>query len=170
MLLILQFPLLFFFFFFNDTATTEIYTPLYTLSLHDALPISAEVRLEQVGLGALAVTDDPPQRSEEHTSELQSHSGISYAVFCLKKKKAIGEPVSLAHATQFERLANHPERRRSRLVHFFFNDTPTTEISTPLYTLSLHDDLPISRRGTRPARPHRAALPPPRPPRPSPRR
>ncbi len=26
-------------------------------------------------------------RSEEHTSELQSHSFISYAVFCLKKKK-----------------------------------------------------------------------------------
>ena len=25
-------------------------------------------------------------RSEEHTSELQSHSFISYAVFCLKKK------------------------------------------------------------------------------------
>src|SRR5216117_349156 len=31
----------FFFFFFNDTATTEIYTRKDTLSLHDALPISA---------------------------------------------------------------------------------------------------------------------------------
>src|SRR3546814_19726380 len=28
-----------------------------------------------------------PQRSEEHTSELQSLMRISYAVFCLKKKK-----------------------------------------------------------------------------------
>src|SRR5213080_3073119 len=36
---------LFYFFFFNDTATTEIYTPLYTLSLHDALPISEKLAL-----------------------------------------------------------------------------------------------------------------------------
>src|SRR2546430_13284979 len=90
---------LFFFFFFNDTATTEI----YTLSLHDALPIwvcyildeptiglhprdnqmllHTLRRLEQVGNSVLVV-----ERSEEHTSELH-HSQISYAVFCLKKKK-----------------------------------------------------------------------------------
>src|SRR5881628_4233346 len=71
----------FFFFFFNDTATTEIYTSVNTLSLHDALPI---------------LWDQPPpwkhrlhggpSRSEEHTSELQSLTDISYAVFCLKKK------------------------------------------------------------------------------------
>src|SRR3546814_4462891 len=30
---------------------------------------------------------DPSSRSEEHTSELQSLMRISYAVFCLKKKK-----------------------------------------------------------------------------------
>src|SRR5213080_5580878 len=74
-----------FFFFFNNPATTEIYTPLYTLSLHDALPISAQQ------MTIFAWTDTPGganrNRSEEHTSELQSHSGISYAVFCLKKKK-----------------------------------------------------------------------------------
>src|SRR5213595_4302236 len=73
------------FFFFNDTATTEIYTTEDTLSLHDALPIFA-----------LAACDRPteppsgpaaPVRSEEHTSELQSPSVSSYAVFCLKKKK-----------------------------------------------------------------------------------
>src|ERR1051326_3713117 len=66
-------------------------------------------------------------RSEEHTSELQSHSFISYAVFCLKK--------------QNDRL--HSRRRRYSdlcLWFFFFNDTATTEI----YTLSLHDALPIS--------------------------
>src|SRR5213080_5589512 len=74
----------FFFFFFNDPATTEIYTPLYTLSLHDALPISApRHRLRQ----RCPYPARRPVRSEEHTSELQSHSGISYAVFCLKKKK-----------------------------------------------------------------------------------
>src|ERR1051326_9596080 len=73
----------FFFFFFNDTATTEI----YTLSLHDALPIyetvptRADVWLIHGRMFRLAT------RSEEHTSELQSHSFISYAVLCLKKKK-----------------------------------------------------------------------------------
>src|SRR5438477_13095675 len=83
----------FFFFFFNDTATTEI----YTLSLHDALPISG---------GTLA----PPQRervarrrrgaerrrlprgtrggrSEEHTSELQSHVNLVCRLLLEKKKK-----------------------------------------------------------------------------------
>src|SRR5210317_2584360 len=77
------------FFFFNVTATTEIYTLSYTLSLHDALPIysrKGDADCPRAGLskrGALLRWI----RSEEHTSELQSHSEISYAVFCLKKKK-----------------------------------------------------------------------------------
>src|SRR6266568_9173899 len=80
----------FFFFFFNDTATTEI----YTLSLHDALPISITTSVVaapiRTGLAAIEaerrrlIARSP--RSEEHTSELH-HSSISYAVFCLKKKK-----------------------------------------------------------------------------------
>src|SRR6186713_3746142 len=74
-----------FVFFFNDTATTEIYTPLYTLSLHDALPIAASWRAR--GETAHPRGRRRGRRSEEHTSELQSHSGISYAVFCLKKKQ-----------------------------------------------------------------------------------
>src|SRR3712207_7098550 len=74
------------FFFFNDTATTEI----YTLSLHDALPICGN-RRRWVG----ELQDHRRRRrgsewlrprSEEHTSELQ-YANISYAVFCLKKKK-----------------------------------------------------------------------------------
>ena len=83
------------FFFFNDTATTEI----YTLSLHDALPISeshdmykwmtvgAELETLKQTTQRVHLTFDGDARSEEHTSELQSHSFISYAVFCLKKKK-----------------------------------------------------------------------------------
>src|SRR5256885_7273159 len=72
------------FFFFNDTATTEI----YTLSLHDALPICGARRIEW-GLADVSIETAmglPPAswRSEEHTSELQSPC-ISYAVFCLKK-------------------------------------------------------------------------------------
>src|SRR5256885_3203690 len=72
-----------FFFFFNDTATTEI----YTLSLHDALPIF----LAEPTPGGVPVAMTSPGRSvmmlrsEEHTSE-PSHLVISYAVFCLKKK------------------------------------------------------------------------------------
>src|SRR6187455_3838680 len=76
-----------FFFFFNDTATTEIYTVMNTLSLHDALPIwipSPASRRERSPRRSVPATGS---RSEEHTSELQSLITISYAVFCLQKKK-----------------------------------------------------------------------------------
>src|SRR3970040_3062083 len=56
------------FFFFNDTATTEI----YTLSLHDALPISRIVAAHLCGTQGNRNVFDHRQRSEEHTSELQS--------------------------------------------------------------------------------------------------
>src|SRR5258706_14787973 len=73
----------FFFFFFNDTATTEI----YTLSLHDALPISfgTGTSLEgQVNAPAGGVCID--LRSEEHTSELQSLTNIVCRLLLEKKK------------------------------------------------------------------------------------
>src|SRR5213596_3960027 len=74
---------------FSDTATTEIYTRPYTLSLHDALPISRSGSSSTCARCAAACWTRPTacSRSEEHTSELQSHGLISYAVFCLKKKK-----------------------------------------------------------------------------------
>src|SRR2546427_4726649 len=92
------------FFFFNDTATTEI----YTLSLHDALPILIGLAHGSSHFFHLLLPPLFPwliARSEEHTSELH-HSQISYAVFCLKKKKTraiiccsttslAGTPVSL---------------------------------------------------------------------------
>src|SRR5438045_9159366 len=72
---------LFFFFFFNDTATTEI----YTLSLHDALPISIG---PGCGNWATEATAGPGWLSDRKSTRLNSsHLGISYAVFCLKKKK-----------------------------------------------------------------------------------
>src|SRR2546430_16182465 len=101
-----------FFFFFNDTATTEI----YTLSLHDALPISmpegrvardpvaremvrepAEPGLEERGVHdrpasrplALDERREHADRDRKSTRLNSSHSQISYAVFCLKKKKKI---------------------------------------------------------------------------------
>src|SRR2546430_13743701 len=63
-----------FVFFFNDTATTEI----YTLSLHDALPIYAARRGDPRAPGAGPGGEDPGPRcrSEEHTSELQSQSNL----------------------------------------------------------------------------------------------
>src|SRR6058998_4347194 len=75
-------------FFFNDTPTTEIYTVMNTLSLHDALPIW---RAPGQSLSSSCSRSNPqplpaPARSEEHTSELQSLITISYAVFCLKNK------------------------------------------------------------------------------------
>src|SRR2546426_9784116 len=83
------------FFFFNDTATTEI----YTLSLHDALPISqAAARREGALRGAL---DDGTvrqrigeRRSEEHTSELQSPCNLVCRLLLEKKKKRIAVPVA----------------------------------------------------------------------------
>src|SRR5579862_3257746 len=72
-----------FFFFFNDTATTEI----YTLSLHDALPI-----YPHAGVGDLEHLPDQHRREREGEEDRKStrlnssHSSISYAVFCLKKK------------------------------------------------------------------------------------
>src|SRR5437899_9402246 len=81
-------------FFSNDSASTEI----YTLSLHDALPISATInaacalrREKQVGSlevgkqADVAVFEVADRKSTRLNS---SHLGISYAVFCLKKKKS----------------------------------------------------------------------------------
>src|SRR3712207_9586218 len=94
-------PLLYVFFFFNDTATTEI----YTLSLHDALPISlalavaVHLLIHDVGVqdGKPGQLRDPvPGRLSSQYGEVvdrkstrlnSSHANISYAVFCLKKKK-----------------------------------------------------------------------------------
>src|SRR5438874_8413363 len=86
------------FFFFNDTATTEI----YTLSLHDALPISSGIRPVVVemamgaqarGLPVIAIVskahseEAKAARSEEHTSELQSRRDLVCRLLLEKKKK-----------------------------------------------------------------------------------
>src|SRR5437899_8586700 len=76
-------------FFFNDTATTEI----YTLSLHDALPIYAAGKIEiaiAVDIldgGALRACGENRDRSEEHTSELQSLRHLVCRLLLEKKKK-----------------------------------------------------------------------------------
>src|SRR2546430_16439223 len=75
------------FFFFNDTATTEI----YTLSLHDALPISVVWNYAMSSIftwsGSPAPAAKPRVAADRKSTRLNSsHSQISYAVFCLKKK------------------------------------------------------------------------------------
>src|SRR5438477_13154695 len=83
--------IVFLFFFFNDTATTEI----YTLSLHDALPICVHCGGLAVGAAEGAEIDHPVcprprddrSRSEEHTSELQSHVNLVCRLLLEKKKK-----------------------------------------------------------------------------------
>src|SRR5437667_10385342 len=76
----------FLFFFFNDTATTEI----YTLSLHDALPISAHRDSgapPRCAERSARVVPNDLRRSEEHTSELQSHHDLVCRLLLEKKKK-----------------------------------------------------------------------------------
>src|SRR3712207_7620409 len=88
-------------FFFNDTATTEI----YTLSLHDALPISRDLApvedderrdlllLPEAGLGWHAAREELLDARDRKSTRLNSrHAHISYAVFCLKKKNPTPSP------------------------------------------------------------------------------
>src|SRR6201989_3725632 len=76
---------LIFFFFFNDTATTEI----YTLSLHDALPISLTVLVPRVLADFSQRYGSVEGRSEDHTSELQSRRDLVCRLLLEKKKKYI---------------------------------------------------------------------------------
>src|SRR2546428_3791245 len=89
----------FLFFFFNDTATTEI----YTLSLHDALPIFQDPRAHAAREAEIVGVNNQParharvpctMRDRKSTRLNSSHDQISYAVFCLKKKQH--------YTTQFE--------------------------------------------------------------------
>src|SRR5476649_2818310 len=133
------------FFFFNDTATTEI----YTLSLHDALPSFDEANIGRFTNKIVEMSKNTQfiVIDRKSTRLNSSHTVSSYAVFCLKNKK--GLPAGGQH-----HQGRGPARRLDGddtaavvpavLVRdvFFFNDTATTEI----YTLSLHDALPISDR------------------------
>src|SRR5471030_3470488 len=94
------------FFFFNDTATTEI----YTLSLHDALPIfiAPRGRHRHAPTTAGRSITSPDRKSTRLNS---SHLGISYAVFCLKKKKhttnTYESKTKSSNLTQTKKKKNH---------------------------------------------------------------
>src|SRR5256885_12785367 len=109
-------PCVFFFFFFNDTATTEI----YTLSLHDALPIFCSLSLK----ARISVTSSRssrgwaswilvwpsanPRRSEEHTSELQSPCNLVCRLLLEKKKKKRPRLSPLSWITHYDTQAHTP--------------------------------------------------------------
>src|SRR2546430_7288969 len=98
------------FFFFNDTATTEI----YTLSLHDALPIYRGRRdgTRRGGRRARAAVgwNGDGHRDRKSTRLNSSHSQISYAVFCLKKKTI--KPQVLREADKDKNHADLPAIRQ----------------------------------------------------------
>src|SRR5438105_11714629 len=103
-------------FFFNDTATTEI----YTLSLHDALPISPVLRstapsspnvltgLPVFASSSISRPSPVPNRSEEHTSELQSRVELVCRLL-LEKKKPANSP-RLFHRAQHRAVRVYPHR------------------------------------------------------------
>src|SRR3712207_7901790 len=101
-------------FFFNDTATTEI----YTLSLHDALPILAAIAVSGCGSSAKRQDEDEPKgdfpveveytsfpsRSEEHTSELQSRQYLVCRLLLEKKNNKISPSF---HTPPLHRFSRH---------------------------------------------------------------
>src|SRR5436309_7308261 len=106
-------------FFCNDTATTEI----YTLSLHDALPISQHCG-EHVGAGRTAESSENPRRrqlhrSEEHTSELQSRENLVCRL--LLEKKNISQSVSCYYnfTRKIAKISAWCKRKIRNLVCFF---------------------------------------------------
>src|SRR5271167_5261478 len=86
-----------YFFFFNDTATTEI----YTLSLHDALPIFVSLSHARAAEKHPSQSLLPRVRSEEHTSELQSRFDLVCRLLLEKKKQSCGEPPD-GYNTEYE--------------------------------------------------------------------
>src|SRR5256885_5463388 len=105
---------IFFFFFFNDTATTEI----YTLSLHDALPISSPAGGRRIGtavLCALALAASlaacSKKRSEEHTSELQSPCNLVCRLLLEKKKNVLIPPDFMIAPSAEHALDSSPSSR-----------------------------------------------------------
>src|SRR5438094_6120390 len=99
--------IVFFCFFFNDTATTEI----YTLSLHDALPIChVLLPARRFRQGSRLLAGDPAsRRSEEHTSELQSPYDLVCRLLLEKKKKYTRQRNVESKIAQDEKADRHSE-------------------------------------------------------------
>src|SRR5207245_9882842 len=104
-----------FLFFFNDTATTEI----YTLSLHDALPISVHRQRQARSCGASRSEARDHRRHQDRKSTRlnSSHGSISYAVFCLKKKKNIKKEQNKRRIDRHRTTTRQTHYENTRSVH-----------------------------------------------------
>src|SRR5256885_12949854 len=115
----IRYPCIFVFFFFNDTATTEI----YTLSLHDALPIFRTRRAQLLEVGVLRRGDKRLQvqlqrqslreRSEEHTSELQSPCNLVCRLLLEKKNHSCTCPANPTRDAARSKSARQHQVRES---------------------------------------------------------
>src|SRR5579885_3911888 len=95
------------FFFFNDTATTEI----YTLSLHDALPICSFAGSAESDLRPVLPEPRQADRSEEHTSELQSRFDLVCRLLLEKKNKTITENLNTKNKKKHTHTQKHPSKK-----------------------------------------------------------
>src|SRR5215208_2747627 len=130
-IVVCRFSLLFFFFFLMirrpPRSTLFPYTTLF------------RSRGRHRGAGPETHNLHPPRPQDRKSTRLNSsHVAISYAVFCLKKKKQTKDVGGQYRVPRPRK--DPPSSGKFNLSFFFFNDTATTEI----YTLSLHDALPIS--------------------------
>src|SRR5216110_1880011 len=116
------------------------YTTLFR-SLEERHPLAVRSMAEARAEGAKA-------RSEEHTSELQSRELISYAVFCLKKKRTGNNGASLSSVSgKFIEInitaGVAPATPAALVLNFFSSQSPSALLYTSTHTLSLPDALPI---------------------------
>src|SRR5256885_2193872 len=101
-------------------------------------------RFRQLSLREGSACLAPSKRGDRKSTRLNSsHLVISYAVFCLKKKKNYTHTYCFIQSKTYILILSMT-RAHTLFIFFFFNDTATTEI----YTLSLHDALPISIAGS----------------------
>src|SRR5258708_14115296 len=104
------------FFFFNDTATTEI----YTLSLHDALPICGPTAVHKSHSSARRLRRRRPEclfRSEEHTSELQSPDHLVCRLLLEKKKNKNEQRNTESHTTNHKPWSAHVNNTQLHATH-----------------------------------------------------
>src|SRR6202453_4070990 len=126
-------------FFFNDTATTEI----YTLSLHDALPICCSVLAVAASYTLRFARWMALARDRKSTRLNSSHDDISYAVFCLKKKNTkSGQKECNMGQTGISVRRRHPHGERLCGVQYHLRTKDATNLKHTVNVISFLNDRP----------------------------